>query len=146
MHAESEDSPAATQAWPGLGRRRAAGMADTVLFAAVRHRAQDQSLRGRHCSAALRSDLRLRQSDAADIYLLWQLSVFGYRHALCLSLLGLGQDRLDLHRAVPVAWLSHGVCHGASAGPLAIGVATAGHAAVVDVIFDSGLRLDGHSQ
>src|SRR5690554_295958 len=146
MYAESEGSPAATQARPGLGRRRAAGVADTVLFAAVRHRAQDQPLRSRHCGAAVWSDLRLCQPDAADIYLLWQLSVFGYRYALYLSLLGLGQDSLDLHRAVPVAWLSHGVCHGASTGPLAIGVATAGHAAVVDVIFDSCLRLDGHSQ
>src|SRR5690554_544680 len=146
MHAESELSPAASQARPGLGRRRAAGLADTVLFAAVRHRAQDQPLRGRHCGAALRSDLRLRQPDAADSCLLWQLPVFGYRYTLCLSLLGLGQDSLDLYCAVPFAWLSHGVCHGASTGPLAVGVATAGHAAVVDFILDSCLRLDGHSQ
>src|SRR5690606_17947687 len=128
------------------GHRRTLPVADAVLPAAVRHRAEDQLRRGRRGDSALHGHLRLRRPAAAGADQPRQLHLPQRGQPLLGGLCRLAEDRLLRHPAVPADRLPDGLRHRPRAQGPANRAAAADHDADLDGHPDPRLCLDGHPQ
>ena len=126
------------------GHRRALPVAAAVLPGAVPDRAEDQRLRDGGDAAFKRPARRSRTACCTLTLNLSNYLFLAQDDLYYTTYLLEPQERRDHHAAVPADRLPVRVLHGARQAHAAAGAADAGDAAVLDLVPDPRLRLEGH--